>query len=61
MAGSTDFAATWRGVYDLRRGRVLDLRDPFETSEKWVPTSEFDGVEHTMPRRLVSLLEGIVR
>jgi hypothetical protein len=39
----TPYHAHWTGIYDRHRGLELDLRDPFETEERWrrcQPTGE---------------------
>jgi len=30
----------WDGVYDLNKNHVLDLSDPFECKEQWIPLPE---------------------
>jgi len=52
-----EYRCDWRGVWDFREGRFLDLSDPLTTQENWIDVSdERAGDDESFPRFLTTVL-----
>jgi hypothetical protein len=57
FAGRSDVFCSWCGVYDKSKNRVLDLRDPWQTEEHWMPIAKFEAGD--IPNDAEAILLGL--
>jgi len=61
FAGTAGMTCTWQGVYQHRRRRVMDLRNPWQKEERWVPIQDFDMEEERQTPAFLRALGDTVR